>query len=88
MTENITQFINTVGFPITCVVATGVFIWKTSQQTREDNLAREERTFTQMDKLTDTLDKATDTIDRINIRLDVLEDKMDSVSNKIDTAIK
>ena len=68
MTNEVVNLINTVGFHISCVVATGFFIWKTTQQTREDNLSREERTFNQMDKLTDTLDKATDTIDRINIR--------------------
>lgn len=77
--QEITEIVNTVGFPISCVIATGLFIWKTSQQTREDNLAREERTFNQMDKLTDTLDKATDTIDRINIRLDVIEEKIDEL---------
>ena len=77
--QEITEIVNTVGFPIACVIATGLFIWKTSQQTREDNLTREERTFNQMDKLTDTLDKATDTIDRINIRLDVIEEKIDEL---------
>ena len=79
MTNEVVNLINTVGFPISCVVATGFFIWKTTQQTREDNLSREERTFNQMDKLTDTLDKATDTIDRINIRLDVIEEKIDEL---------
>lgn len=79
MTE-IAEVIQNLGFPIACVIATGFFIYKTSQQTREDNLAREDRTFKQMDKLTDTLDKATDTIDRINIRLDVIEDKIDHLA--------
>lgn len=79
MTE-LTTVIQNLGFPVACVMATGFYIYKTSQQTREDNLAREERTFSQMDKLTDTLDKATDTIDRINIRLDVIEDKIDNLS--------
>ena len=79
MTNEVVNLLNTVGFPIACVVATGFFIWKTTQQTREDNLSREERTFNQMDKLTDTLDKATDTIDRINIRLDVIEEKIDEL---------
>lgn len=79
MEEGIVQIINTVGFPIACVIDTGYFIWKTTQQTREDNLKREERTAGQMDKLTDTLDKATDTIDRINIRLDVIEEKIDGL---------
>ena len=77
---DIIQIIQSLGFPTACVVACGLFIYKTTQQTREDNLRREERTAQQQDKLADTLDKATDTIDRINVRLDVIEDKIDKLA--------
>ena len=77
---DIIQMIQSLGFPTACVVACGLFIYKTTQQTREDNLRREERTAQQQDKLADTLDKATDTIDRINVRLDVIEDKIDKLA--------
>ena len=77
---DIIQVIQSLGFPIACVIACGFFIYKTTQQTREDNLRREERAAQQQDKLADTLDKATDTIDRINTRLDIIEHKIDNLS--------
>ena len=79
---DIIQMIQNLGFPIACVIACGFFIYKTTQQTREDNLRREERTAQQQDKLADTLDKATDTIDRINTRLDIIEHKIDNLSQQ------
>ena len=74
------QMILSLGFPIACLIACGLFIYKTTQQTREDNLRREERTAQPQDKLADTLDNATDTIDRINVRLDVIEEKIDKLA--------
>ena len=79
---DIIQMIQSLGFPIACVIACGFFIYKTTQQTREDNLRREERAAQQQDKLADTLDKATDTIDRINTRLDIIEHKIDNLSQQ------
>ena len=77
---DIIQMVQSLGFPIACVIACGFFIYKTTQQTREDNLRREERAAQQQEKLADTLDKAADTIDRINVRLDVIEDKIDKLA--------
>ena len=79
---DIIQMIQSLGFPVACVIACGLFIYKTTQQTREDNLRREERTAQQQDKLADTLDKATDTIDRINTRLDIIEHKIDNLAQE------
>ena len=77
---DIIQMVQSLGFQIACVIACGFFIYKTTQQTREDNLRREERAAQQQDKLADTLDKATDTIDRINVRLYVIEEKIDKLA--------
>ena len=78
--QDLTTIIQTLGFPIACVVACAFFINKKDTQAREDANRREERMYTQQDKLAETLDKSTDTIERMNIRLDVIEDKIDNIT--------
>lgn len=81
--QDLTTIIQTLGFPITCVVACAFFINKKDTQAREDANRREERMYAQQDKLAETLDKSTDTIDRMNVRLDVIEDKIDKITQVV-----
>lgn len=76
--ESIIQVIETIGFPIATTVASGVFIYKTQQQAREDNNKREERMFEQLDKFGDSMDKFNETLIKIDERLHDLEDKVKS----------
>lgn len=74
--ENITTIINTLGFPIACVIACGFFIWKTQQQTREDNRERETKMFEQLDKFGDSLDSFNNTLTKIDTRLEAVEKEL------------
>ena len=74
--ESIIQVIETIGFPIATTVASGVFIYKTQQQSSEDYNKREERMFEQLDKFGDSMDKFNETLTKIDERLHDLEDKI------------
>lgn len=74
--ENVTNIINTLGFPIACVVACGFFIWKTQQQAREDNRERETKMFEQLDKFGDSLDSFNNTLTKIDARLAAVEKEL------------
>ncbi len=80
MVDDLTMIVQTLGFPIACVIACAFYINKKDTQAREDTNRREERMYAQQDKLAETLDKSTDTIDRMNVRLDVIEDKIDNIT--------
>lgn len=78
------EIITELGFPIACVVACGYFIWNTTQQTRNDNKAtqdkimednkqREERMFNQLDKFGDSLDNFNTTLTKVDSRLEAVE---------------
>lgn len=70
------QVIEGLGFPVAVAAASGVFIYKTQQQTREDNNKREERMFEQLDKFGDSMDKFNETLIKIDERLHDLESKI------------
>lgn len=76
--QEIVQVINTVGFPIACVIACGYFIYKTTQQNREDNKEREDKMYEQLDKFGDNLSKFNDTLNKIDSRLEAVERAIDS----------
>lgn len=77
----INEFITTVGFPITCVLGLGYFIWKVYNSMAEQNKDREAR---YIEMLTDqtringefqqTLAELALTINAINVRLESIED--------------
>lgn len=71
--QDVVNMINTVGFPIACVIACGYFIYKTNQQNRQDNKDREDKMYKQLDKFGDNLDKFNDTLNKIDSRLEAVE---------------
>lgn len=80
--QDVATMIQTLGFPMACVVACAYFILRKDSQSREDALVRENRMFEQQEKLTETLEKSTNTIERMNIRLDVIEAKIDKITTE------
>lgn len=78
--------ISTVGFPIVAALLCGLFIWKMSQQYREDYNKqvkaildaadkREDKMYQQLNNFSESLDKFNETLVRIDTRLEVLEKK-------------
>lgn len=54
------QMISTVGFPIACTIAMGIFIWKAYQAINQNNQNREERLYDIITETQKQLDKAQD----------------------------
>lgn len=73
----IVNFISTLGFPVSCVVACAYYIMVINKQSREDTKAREERMYSQLDKFSDSLDNFNATLVRIDTRLAAVEKKLD-----------
>lgn len=69
------QTIQNLGFPITCVIACGTFIYQMWQQQRDDTNKREERMFEQMNNITNTLSNINKSLEFINERIERLESK-------------
>ena len=76
--ENIIQLIQTLGFPIACVVACGWFIAKKDKATTEANCKREERMYQQFDKFSTSLDNFNDTLKSIDNRVGAVEKKLEN----------
>lgn len=69
------QTIQSLGFPIACVVACGTFIYQIWQQQRDDINKREDRMFEQMTNITNTLTNINKSLEVINERIERLESK-------------
>ena len=69
----LTTVISTVGFPIFCVLALGVFFYKVWQH----NVEREDKIIRQMEKFSEALDKFNITLTRIDARLEEVEKKLE-----------
>lgn len=74
--DSIVQIVESVGFPITVAIASGIVIYKTQQQNREDSNKREERMFEQLNEFGKSLNNFNETLITIDSRLEVLEDKI------------
>lgn len=85
--NNVTQFIQTLGFPIFCVIALGTFIymiwkkWTTDSATQMEKMAercqaREDKLYEQIDKFNLSLNNFNETLVRIDTRLEQLENKL------------
>ena len=82
--QTITNLITTVGFPIVCCLGLGWFIYKFSNQQRDDNIHREEKLMDCIDNqnkvlvsINSNMDKMSVTLDNMNQRLNVLEEKVE-----------
>lgn len=65
--ENILQIIQTLGFPIACVVACGFFIYNLVNRDKDEAKAREDRLIDANEKTSMALNKVADTIEETNV---------------------
>ena len=82
--QAIIDLITTVGFPIVCCLGLGWFIYKFTNQQRDDNIHREEKLMDCIDnqnevlvRINSNMDKMSLTLENMNQRLDVLEQKVE-----------
>lgn len=94
MTE-VVQIIQTLGFPIACVVALGVFLYKIINRDKDEAAGREARLIDVNEKISNSLQKVADTIEEqnnINSELSetnrILVDKIEGKLDQIDTDIQ
>lgn len=90
--EEIVQIIQNLGFPIACVVALAVFLYKLVTRDKDEAASREQRLIEANEKISESLQKVADTIEesnRINSELSetnkLLVDKIEGKLDQIDT---
>lgn len=64
--ENVLQIIQTVGFPIACVIACGFFIYKLVNRDKDEAKEREDRLIAANEQTSLALNKVADTIKESN----------------------
>ena len=79
--NEITQLINSMGFPIACCVGLGWFIYTNNKNNREDNIRRETKLMEQMGEISATNKLLVETNAEIANKLDI---KLDNIDDKID----
>ena len=79
MTNEITNLITNLGFPIVCVCACAYFINYIIKAEREENQKREEKYIETINKFSTVLEKVNDNISTNNKRLEYIENKLDEV---------
>ena len=92
---DVVQIIQTLGFPIACVVALGVFLYKIINRDKDEAADREARLIDVNEKISDSLQRVADTIkeqNHINSELSetnrMLVDKIEGKLDQIDTDIQ
>lgn len=71
------QLISTLGFPIACAIALGVFAYKLVTRVQDESRSREERLTACIDKFGDNLKEITETLSVMNNRLTDIEEKIE-----------
>lgn len=92
---DVIQIIQTLGFPIACVVALGVFLYKIITRDKDEAAGREARLIDVNEKISNSLQKVADTIseqNHVNSELSetnrMLVDKIEGKLDQIDTDIQ
>ena len=97
MTDSVT-FIQTLGFPIACVIACGLFIYKVVIRDKDESKDRETQLIEANNKSSEALNKVADTIERSNevnrelsetnrLLVDKIEGRLENIDNNITKVI-
>lgn len=70
------ELIPTLGFPVICVIALGIFMSKMWHDSNNRSYEREERMSKQIDRFGDSLDNFNITLIKIDARLEQVEKKL------------
>lgn len=96
---DVVQIIQTLGFPIACVVALGVFLYKIINRDKDEAADREARLIETNKQISDSLQKVADTINEQNhvnselsetnrMLVDKIEGKLDSIDTDIQQVLE
>lgn len=78
------SLITTVGFPITCVIFLGMFIYRFSNQVMSYNKEREDKLYDLVGKSQEQLDRLEDTLEDYITVLGKLRDDVNRISEDIE----
>ena len=78
MTDAI-QIINSIGFPIFCVLALGIFVYRTFQRISDENKDREAKLYEMVGKLQEQLANSIETNSRFVTRLEAITSDIDDI---------
>lgn len=78
------NIITSVGFPITCVIFLGMFIYRFSNQVMTYNKEREDKLYELVQKSQDQLDRLEDTLEDYITVLGKLRDDVNRISEDIE----
>lgn len=76
---DITNLINTFGFPTACVIACGFFIWKMWEQ----QIADKEKLYVELDNSRIATEKAIDVIKGYSEKLNIIESDVKEIKEKV-----
>ena len=79
MTNEITNLVTNLGFPIVCVIACAYFINYIIKAEREENQKREEKYIETINQFSVVMEKVNDNLIANNKRLEYIENKLDEV---------
>lgn len=77
--QEITNLVTNLGFPIVCVIACAYFINYIIKAERSENQKREEKYIDTINKFSVVMDKVNENIYNNNKRLEYIENKLDEV---------
>lgn len=77
------QMISSVGFPIACVVALGVFVWKGVNIIIENNKAREQQLYATIKEVREQLTKSAETNASFIKVLEVMSKDIEDIKEQI-----
>lgn len=96
---DVVQIIQTLGFPIACVVACAFFIYKIIMRDKDEAAAREDKLTEANEKISEALNKISDTIEETNelnkdlsetnrMLVEKVEGKLTNLNNNMDKVLE
>lgn len=97
--DEVITVIQTLGFPIACVIACGLFIYKLTTRSQDEAVAREEKLIEANNAASAALDKVANTIEECNqvnkelsetnrLLVDKIENSLNDIGNNVSLVLE
>ena len=82
--ETYIDVIGTVGFPITCVIALGFFIYKAWNDMSKRSVEREEKLYSMLASAQESIDESIETNGKFLTQLEIMQGNLNDISKDVD----
>ena len=82
--EDCINVLQTVGFPIFCVLALGFFIYTAYKKITEDTKEREEKLYTMLANAQNTINSAVENNAKLASQIEIMEKNIEKISDDLD----